>query len=96
MTVEIGNLGFLPTSGTENAFRKKLDCALTVTLGGRRMISENPVHIDKIDGFSKARAVFIVKIQEETDITVTLRGKRCGTAKEVIHLKGGIIDHVSP
>ncbi len=96
VTVEIGNLGFLPTSGTENAFRKKLDCALTVTLGGCRMISENPVHIDKIDGFSKARAVFTVNIPEETDLTVTLRGQRCGTAKAAVHIKGGVIGHVSP
>lgn len=90
---EVENLGFLPTSGTDLAEKKGLDTDLTVTLEGCEVLSGNPVTIKKIDGFSKKVAAFTVRIEQETDLTVTVSGKRCGQAARTVHCvprpKGG-------
>ena len=87
IVAEIGNLGFLPTGGTENALKKEMDVRLTVTLTGCEVLSGNPVSIDQIDGFSRKAAVFTVCLREEADLTVTVSGRRCGKASRTVHIR---------
>ena len=80
----IANLGFLPTGGTRNAAKLNPKDTLAVTLSGCRVLGDSTVSLDQLEGFSKKLVRFRVNLQEETDITVTVRGQRCGEAKRTV------------
>ena len=81
----IANLGFLPTGGTLNAAKLNPEGTLTVTLSGCRVLGDSTVSMDHLEGFSKKLVRVRVDLQEEADITVTVRGQRCGEAKRTVH-----------
>ncbi len=77
--VTVANKGYLPTSGTEQAARLGLADDLTVGISGCEVVGLNPVPVNKMEGYSKKQIAFQVRIPTECDITVTVRGSRCGT-----------------
>ena len=85
LLLEIANTGFLPTSGTENAAQKGIGDDLTVTVSGCEAQGENPLKIERLGGYSKRLIRIGAHIAEEADITVTLRGSRCGKTSRTIH-----------
>lgn len=78
--VTIANTGYLPTCGTEQAATLGLGDDLTVEISGCEVLSQNPLPVGKMEGYSKKQIAFQVRIPTECDITVTVRGSRCGTA----------------
>lgn len=86
LQIELMNLGFLPTCGTEMAAKKELSDDLTVTLSGCEVLGESTVRIGHLDGYAKRLISFPVRVQVETPVTVTARGSRCGQTKLYITL----------
>ncbi|MBR5108780.1 MAG: hypothetical protein IK099_01185 [Clostridia bacterium] len=84
LEIELMNLGYLPTCGTEMAARKEMGDDLTVSLSGCETPGENSVRVGHVDGYAKRLVSFAVRMQGKTPVTVTARGTRCGQA--VLHI----------
>ena len=80
----IANLGFLPTGGTRNAVKCNAAGPLTVTLEGCRVLGDSSVQVEHLEGYSKKLVRFRVELSGEADVTVTVRGQRCGKAKRTV------------
>ncbi len=85
ITTVIADLGFLPSTGTKLAAEKKLTGPVTVTLEGCRTLGSACIELERIDGYSKKAVSFPVELPAGADITVTVRGERCGEIKRTVH-----------
>ena len=83
--ITIANAGFLPTGGSEQAVKQGLGDDLTAELSGCEVLSQNPLLLGSMAGYSKKQIAFQVRISRECDITVTLRGSRCGKIAQTAH-----------
>ena len=80
LQIELMNLGFLPTCGTQMAAQKELGDDLVVSLSGCEVLGESAVRVGHLDGYSKRLISFPVRVPAETRVTVLAQGSRCGKA----------------
>ncbi|MBR1585536.1 MAG: hypothetical protein IJ662_08365 [Clostridia bacterium] len=83
--ITLANIGYLPTSGTENAAQLGIGDDMTVTLAGCEVVDETPVRVERMPGFSKRQIAIRARIEQETDVTVIIQGSRCGKTTYTCH-----------